>query len=96
MQRWEISPEQRRAVIQLATRMLVDQNTTTREKATAMKIIMAAERQNQVDDHYVPPEKDTDSKQSGNVQIYRLPDNGRDPKPADGDQHRERPDSDAE
>lgn len=53
MQRWPISNEIRKAAIGSLVRVLTDSEASHREKTSAAKALMAAERQNQEDEHKV-------------------------------------------
>ena len=78
--RWELSPEVRKALVATATQMMPDKTASKRERQSAMKILLACERQNQADD--ANPKNEDQNQQQGAV-IYRLPENGRD-RPSGG------------
>ena len=52
-QRWPIRPEYRDALIKRLLRILADPQSSPREATSAAKALMAAERQNQEDEHKV-------------------------------------------
>ena len=53
IQRWPIKPEYREAVIKRLIRVIADPNSSPREVTAASKAIMAAETQNQSDEHKI-------------------------------------------
>lgn len=53
MQRWPINPKMREGIIGALARVLTDPNASHREKTSAAKALMAAEKQNQEDEHKV-------------------------------------------
>jgi hypothetical protein len=53
MQRWEISQEQRADLIQTLMQIATDVSNSPRERTTAIKAIISAEKQNQEDEHKV-------------------------------------------
>jgi len=52
-QRWPIKPEYREAVLRRNIRIIADPNSSERAVAAASKVIIAAEAQNQADEHKV-------------------------------------------
>tara|TARA_R110000823_G_scaffold303153_1_gene424487 strand:+ start:1473 stop:1802 length:330 start_codon:yes stop_codon:yes gene_type:complete len=52
-QRWPISEEYRKAIISRMVRIAVDSKSSNREATAAAKAVMAAELQNQADEHKV-------------------------------------------
>ena len=50
-QRWSMTPEVRRRVIGELLKIVVSPESSAREKTAAAKALMAAEKQNQVDEH---------------------------------------------
>ena len=52
-QRWPIPPEYRNAAIRRLMRTIADPNSTSREATSAIKALLAAEQQNQSDEHKV-------------------------------------------
>ncbi len=52
-QRWPVKPEYRDALIKRNVKIILNQNSTERAVAAASKIIIAAEAQNQADEHKV-------------------------------------------
>lgn len=53
VQRWDTSPEMRKRGLVEMARILVSPTATNREKTSAFKAILAAEAQNQADEHKV-------------------------------------------
>lgn len=51
-QRWPVSPEFREIVIQTMMLTLADKTASVREKSTAAKVLLAAEKQNQTDERH--------------------------------------------
>jgi hypothetical protein len=52
-QRWPMSPEYREAVIRRLIRIVADPKSSNREATAAARALMAAEQQNQSDEHKV-------------------------------------------
>ena len=52
-QRWPIKPEYRAGLITQMMKVIADPNTSPREKTAAAKAILAAEKQNQDDEHKI-------------------------------------------
>lgn len=50
MQRWPINPKMREGIIGALARVLTDPNASHREKTSAAKALLAAEKQNQEDE----------------------------------------------
>lgn len=50
-QRWPIKPEYREAIIKRLLRVIADPQSSPREVASASKALLAAEKQNQEDEH---------------------------------------------
>jgi hypothetical protein len=53
MQRWPIKPEYREIIIRQLLKVIADPASSPREKTSAAKALMAAEAQNQSDEHKV-------------------------------------------
>lgn len=53
VQRWDTSPEMRKRGLVEMAKILVSPTATSREKTAAFKAILAAEAQNQTDEHKV-------------------------------------------
>jgi hypothetical protein len=53
MQRWPIKPEYREIIIRQLIKVIADPKSSPREKTSAAKALMAAEAQNQSDEHKV-------------------------------------------
>lgn len=53
VQRWPIKNEDREAIIRRLVRIVADQNSSPREVTAAAKGILAAEKQNQDDEHKI-------------------------------------------
>lgn len=53
MQRWPIKPEYREAIIKRLVRVVADPNSSPREITAAARGLLAAEAQNQADEHKV-------------------------------------------
>ena len=53
VQRWPIKQEYREAIVKQLLKVVVDPNSTPREKTSAAKALLAAEGQNQSDEHKV-------------------------------------------
>lgn len=51
MQRWPMKPEYREAIIRRMMRIIANPNSSVREVTTAAKALLAAESQNQNDEH---------------------------------------------
>jgi hypothetical protein len=52
-QRWPIKPEYREALVRRLVRIIADPNSSAREVTSASKALIAAESQNQADEHKV-------------------------------------------
>jgi hypothetical protein len=52
-QRWPIKPEYRQAIVSRLLRVIADKDSSPREVTAAAKALMAAESQNQADEHKV-------------------------------------------
>jgi hypothetical protein len=50
-QRWPLSPEYRNIIVKQLMKVIADPQSSPREKTSAAKALMAAEQQNQADEH---------------------------------------------
>jgi hypothetical protein len=50
-QRWPLSPEYRTIIVKQLMKVIADPQSSPREKTSAAKALMAAEQQNQADEH---------------------------------------------
>jgi hypothetical protein len=52
-QRWPLSPEYRTIIVKQLMKVIADPKASPREKTSAAKALMAAEQQNQADEHKI-------------------------------------------
>jgi hypothetical protein len=52
-QRWPLSPEYRTIIVKQLMKVIADPQSSPREKTSAAKALMAAEQQNQADEHKI-------------------------------------------
>jgi hypothetical protein len=52
-QRWPVTPEYRNIIVKQLMKVIADPQSSPREKTSAAKALMAAESQNQADEHKV-------------------------------------------